>query len=112
MPTQLPTNTLLVGGQATLAGYDVQVMDKGARRVMEDYPNPNGTHKVSITYSLRRTWDLQLTAHYGTNVETLREALSVTYDGVLCNIEDFKSSSTNKPTTCTMTLVEQADRLS
>jgi hypothetical protein len=112
MPTQYPANQLAVGGQGTLSGWDVNVTNRGFVEDPGNYKWPDGRHKVKIVFSRRRTWDLTLQAQFGTNQETLRNGGAVTFDGVLCNIENYQSSSTHEPVTATLTLIEQGDSIS
>jgi hypothetical protein len=112
MPEQFPTNTLAVGGQSTLTGWDVLSDAPGFEEEASPYKNPNGSHKVDIVYSRRKTQELSLQAQYGTTPATLRAGGSVTYDGVLYRIRAFTPSRTHEPMSATLSLIAVADDIS
>ena len=112
MPEQYPTNTLAVGGQSTVSGWDVLSDNPGFEEDAGSYKNPNGTHKADIVYSRRKTQELELQAQYGTTPATLVAGGSVTYDGVLYRIKAFSAKRTNEPITGTLSLVAVADSIS
>jgi len=111
MPEQYPTNTLAVGGQGTIAGWDVISDSPGFEEDAKSYKNPNGTHKVDIVYSRRRTWEVEMQALSGTNPDTLQNGQSVTYKGVACRVKSFQAKETHEPITATLSLIEIADRI-
>ena len=112
MAEQYPTNTLAVGGQGTLAGWDVLEDQKSFAEAANSYRNANGTHKVDIVYSRRQRRVLTLQAQYGTSPATLLAGGSLTYDSVSWRIESFDPRHTHEPITATLTLIAVADSIS
>jgi len=112
MAEQYPTNTLAVGGQGTLTGWDVLSDAPGFAEDASSYKNPNGTHKVDIVYSRRKTHELSLQAQFGTTPAALRAGGTITYDGTLFRITAFNPSRTHEPMTATLSLIAVADDIS
>ena len=111
MPEQYPTNTLAVGGQGTVSGWDVLSDSPGFEEVASSYKNSSGTHKVDIVYSRRKTWEVELQALSGTTPATLQAGGTVTYQGVACRIKSFQAKQTNEPITATLSLIAVADTI-
>jgi len=112
MADQYPTNTLAVGGQGTLTGWDVLEEGGGFEEDARPYKNPNGTHKVDIVYSRRQTKELTLQAQFGTTPATLLQGGTITYGGVLYRIRNFTPRSTQEPLSATLSLIAVADSIS
>lgn len=110
-PVQYPTNQLAIGGQPTVPGYVVTSAVYGYAKDEEDRPNSNGTHKVKIQYSKRKTLSLTLEAEYGTNISTIVDGDEMTVDDVLYNIVSAVPTKTRGPTILQVELIQQAEGL-
>ncbi len=59
MPTQLPADVYLLGGQPNVAGFKVREADIGRVDDAENVAGPAGQHKCKIVYSRRPTKQIQ-----------------------------------------------------
>ena len=110
-PVQYPTNQQLIGGQPTVAGYIVTSAVYGYAKDEEDRPNTDGSHRVKIQYSKRKTLSLTLEAEYGTTVATIVDGDEMTVGGTLYNIVSVVPTYTRGPTVLAVELIEQAEGL-
>ena len=62
MPEQLPADQYALGGQPTITGYVVVRADFGFEEDSEDKQGSGGRHKAKITYSRRKTANVELEA--------------------------------------------------
>lgn len=110
MSKQYPTAQLAVGGQPTVSGYDVISADAGFSEDRESYKNADGTHKVDVVFSVRRTLSLELQTHAGTSVAFYKGG-TVDVGGITYCITDCKINTTKGPTMVSLELIEQAEAL-
>lgn len=82
---QYPAEQVATGGQPTaaadfavLSGYEVISATPGYLKDEENMQNSNGTHRCRIQYSKRKTWSLELEAHYSTNIALITDADELT----------------------------------
>jgi hypothetical protein len=59
---QLPADQYKIGGQPTITGYEVIQATEGFEEDAEDKAKGSGQHKAKITYSRRKTLQLELEA--------------------------------------------------
>lgn len=111
MSKQYPTAQLAVGGQPTVSGYDVISANAGFNEDRESYANADGTHKVDIVYSVRRTLSLELQAQAGTSVAFYRGG-TVDVSGITYCITSCSINTTRGPTVVSLELIEQAEAIS
>jgi hypothetical protein len=110
-PTQYPTAQVTVGGQPTVAGYEVISATKGYAKDEEDKQNANGTHRVKIQYSKRKTLSLVLEAHDSTDITAITDADEMTVDAVVYNIVSAVPTHTRGVTVVNVELIQQAEGL-
>jgi hypothetical protein len=111
MAVQLKTDVYELGGQPTVAGYKVISATPGFEEDSEVKQNAAGQFNADITYSRRKTLQLEMEAEHGTDVSTLQTAGSVTVSAVLYNIRDYSASKSRGVTTVSLDLIQQAEGL-
>lgn len=110
MSKQYPTAQLAVGGQPTVSGYDVMSATFGFQEDRESYQNADGTHKVDIVYSARRTLSLELQAQAGTSVAFYKGG-TVDVGGITYCITSCSIATTRGPTVVSLELIEQDEAI-
>jgi len=109
---QLPAAQYEIAGQPTVSGYEVIDAQYGFEEDTEDKMDAAGQFKSKITYSRRKTLQLELEAENGSTPETTyQDGGSVTIDTVDYIIRSATIGRTRGVATVSLDLIAQSDEL-
>jgi len=117
---QLPSATYTIAGQQTVTGWEVLSSNFGFQEDGEDKADAAGQHKARINYSRRQTLQLEMEALAAADIDAYQTGGQVASgiftlaDGSTAaawNIVSATMGQTRGVTTCSLSLIQQADAL-